>query len=115
MTKCTSVAGMGAESSTIQTFVNCLQVKPNTAQKWKKVEGKSHIHCPPGCKCCEHYLHLDDDFVEKIPHIYNNQEGGDNCPWFLWDQPAERSVSTSVSKIQRERQYYAINCLLCWM
>ena len=96
-----TLSGMDTESSNIQTFVSCLQVKPNTAQKWKKVEGKSHIHCPLGRKRCEYYLHLDNDFVEKIPHIYGNQEGGDNSPWFLWDQPAEELVSKSVREIQR--------------
>eukprot|EP00957_Ditylum_brightwellii_P152524 11610220-Ditylum_brightwellii.AAC.1 len=67
---------MGAESSIIKTFVSCLQ------------------HC-------EYYLHLDNDFVEKIPHIHNTQEGGDNSPWFLWDQPVEELVSMSVRKLQR--------------
>eukprot|EP00957_Ditylum_brightwellii_P124620 9497597-Ditylum_brightwellii.AAC.2 len=70
-------------------------VKPNTAQKWNKVKGKSHIHCPLGCMCCEYYLHQDDDLVEKIPHIHNTQEGGTNRPWFLWDQHAEGLVPTS--------------------
>eukprot|EP00957_Ditylum_brightwellii_P120026 9159781-Ditylum_brightwellii.AAC.1 len=59
------------------------------------VKGKSHIHCPLGCKHCEYYLHLDDDFNEKIPNIHDTQEGVDNSPWFLWDQPAEELVSTS--------------------
>eukprot|EP00957_Ditylum_brightwellii_P041253 3123285-Ditylum_brightwellii.AAC.1 len=57
---------MAAESSVVKTFVDCLQVKPNTAQKWSKVEGKSHIHCHLGRKRCEYYLPLDDEFVEKF-------------------------------------------------
>jgi hypothetical protein len=60
------MSGMGAESSVIKTFAGYLQVKPNTARKWSKVEGKSHIHCPLGRKRCEYYLPLDDEFVEKI-------------------------------------------------
>eukprot|EP00957_Ditylum_brightwellii_P051993 3944000-Ditylum_brightwellii.AAC.1 len=92
---CNALSDMGAESSVVNSSVSCLQVKHNTAQKWSKVEGKSHIHCPLGCKCCEYYLPLDDEFVDKIPHVYDIQEGGDRSPWFLWDQPAEELVSDS--------------------
>ena len=75
-----ALPGMGAKSSVIKTFVGYLQVKPNTARKWSKVEGKSHIHCPLGRKRCEYYLPLDDKVVDKIPHVYDTQEGGDNSP-----------------------------------
>ena len=104
-----ALSDMGAESSVVNSVLGCLQVKPNSARKWSKVVGKSHIHCPLGRKRCEYYLPLDDEFVEKIPHVYDTQEGGENSPWFLWDQPAEELVSDSVRALQRKKQYYAVN------
>eukprot|EP00957_Ditylum_brightwellii_P134168 10229670-Ditylum_brightwellii.AAC.1 len=46
----------------------------------------------------EEGLNLNNNFVEKIPNIHDNREGGYNSPWFLWDQPVEELVSKSMVK-----------------